>query len=236
MRADSAPDRQPRAMRNRPIRVALVDDQALVRSGFRMMVEAEPDIEVVGEANDGLEALEMMHEVAVDVLLMDVRMPGIDGIETTKRIIDAGYPVKIIILTTFDLDEYVYQALRAGASGFLLKDARATEMVDAIRAVDSGDAIMAPSTTKRLLSNLVSNPEPNHRDPRLDMLTEREVDVLRDIARGYSNIEIADNLHLAEGTIKTHVSRLLSKLHARDRVHLVLLAYEMDLVDRQPNP
>ena len=235
MRADSAPDRLPRAMRNRPIRVALVDDQALVRSGFRMMVEAEPDIEVVGEANDGLEALEMMHEVAVDVLLMDVRMPGIDGIETTKRIIDAGYPVKIIILTTFDLDEYVYQALRAGASGFLLKDARATEMVDAIRAVDSGDAIMAPSTTKRLLSNLVSNPEPNHRDPRLDMLTEREVDVLRDIARGYSNTEIADNLHLAEGTIKTHISRLLSKLHARDRVHLVLLAYEMDLVDRQPN-
>ena len=223
-------------MRNRPIRVALVDDQALVRSGFRMMVEAEPDIEVVGEANDGLEALEMMHNVPVDVLLMDVRMPGIDGIETTKRIMDAGYPVKIIILTTFDLDEYVYQALRAGASGFLLKDARATEMVDAIRAVDSGDAIMAPSTTKRLLSNLVSGPDPGHRDRRLDLLTEREVDVLKEIARGASNTEIADNLHLAEGTVKTHISRLLAKLHARDRVHLVLLAYDMDLVERQPNP
>ena len=235
MRADTTPDRSPRPVRTRPIRVALVDDQALVRSGFRMMVEAEPDIEVVGEANDGIEALEMMHNVPVDVLLMDVRMPGIDGIETTKRIKDAGYPAKIIILTTFDLDEYVYQALRAGASGFLLKDARATEMVDAIRAVDSGDAIMAPSTTKRLLSNLVAGPDPAHRDQRLDLLTEREIDVLKEIARGSSNTEIAENLHLAEGTVKTHISRLLAKLHARDRVHLVLLAYDMDLVERQPN-
>jgi len=232
MRADSTPDRPARNMRSRPIRVALVDDQSLVRGGFRMMVEAEPDIEVVGEANNGLEALELMHNTPVDVMLMDVRMPGIDGIETTKRIMDAGYPVKIIILTTFDLDEYVYQALRAGASGFLLKDARATEMVDAIRAVDSGDAIMAPSTTKRLLSNLVSVPDRSQRDARLDLLTDRETDVLKEIAHGSSNNEIAEDLHLAEGTVKTHISRLLSKLQARDRVSLVLLAYDMGLVDR----
>ncbi|MCL2736025.1 MAG: response regulator transcription factor [Propionibacteriaceae bacterium] len=216
----------------RPIRVALVDDQVLVRSGFRMMVEAESDIDVVGEASNGPEALALLREVPVDVVLMDVRMPGIDGIETTKRIIDAGYPVKIIILTTFDLDDYVYQALRAGASGFLLKDARATELVDAIHAVNSGDAIMAPSTTKRLLTNLMPGPDRTQPDPRLNVLTEREVDVLKEISQGANNTEIAENLHLAEGTVKTHISRLLFKLQARDRVGLVLAAYDMGLIDR----
>jgi len=212
--------------------VALVDDQVLVRSGFRMMVEAESDIDVVGEASNGPEALALLREVPVDVVLMDVRMPGIDGIETTKRIIDAGYPVKIIILTTFDLDDYVYQALRAGASGFLLKDARATELVDAIHAVNSGDAIMAPSTTKRLLTNLMPGPDRTQPDPRLNVLTEREVDVLKEISQGANNTEIAENLHLAEGTVKTHISRLLFKLQARDRVGLVLAAYDMGLIDR----
>ncbi|MCL2482861.1 MAG: response regulator transcription factor [Propionibacteriaceae bacterium] len=216
----------------RPIRVALVDDQILVRSGFRMMIEAESDIDVVGEASNGLEALALIRDVPIDVVLMDVRMPGIDGIETTKRITAAGYPAKIIILTTFDLDDYVYQALRAGASGFLLKDARATELVDAIHAVNSGDAIMAPSTTKRLLSNLVPHHDRSHADPRLSLLTEREVDVLKEIAQGSNNTEIAENLHLAEGTVKTHISRLLFKLQARDRVGLVLTAYDMGLVDR----
>jgi DNA-binding NarL/FixJ family response regulator len=219
-------------VRTTPIRVALVDDQVLVRSGFRMMIEAEDDIEVVGEANTGVEALEVVHDTPVDVMLMDVRMPGIDGIETTRQIIDAGYPVKIIILTTFDLDDYVYEAMRAGASGFLLKDARATELVDAIHAVDSGDAIIAPSTTRRLLSNLVPRPDKGARDPRLDLLTDRETDVLKTIAIGWNNTEIAEGLHLAEGTVKTHISRLLFKLQARDRVGLVLLAYDMGLVER----
>ena len=232
MRADSASDRTPRVAMTRPIRVALVDDQILVRSGFRMMIEAESDIDVVGEASNGLEALALIRDVPIDVVLMDVRMPGIDGIETTKRITAAGYPAKIIILTTFDLDDYVYQALRAGASGFLLKDARATELVDAIHAVNSGDAIMAPSTTKRLLSNLVPHHDRSHADPRLSLLTEREVDVLKEIAQGSNNTEIAENLHLAEGTVKTHISRLLFKLQARDRVGLVLTAYDMGLVDR----
>jgi len=230
MRSDPTPERP--LTQTHPIRVALVDDQVLVRSGFRMMIEAESDIIVVGEAGDGLEALTLLHDVPVDVVLMDVRMPGIDGIEATRRIVSAGYPTKIIILTTFDLDDYVYEALRAGASGFLLKDARATELVDAIRAVNSGDAIMAPSTTKRLLSNLVPGPDKTHPDPRRSLLTDRETDVLIQIAQGSNNTEIAQNLHLAEGTVKTHISRLLFKLQARDRVGLVLAAYDMGLVER----
>jgi len=230
MRSDPTPERS--LTQTHPIRVALVDDQILVRSGFRMMLEAESDIEVVGEASNGPEALTLLRDVAVDVILMDVRMPGIDGIETTRRIISAGYPAKIIILTTFDLDDYVYDALRAGASGFLLKDARATELVDAVRAVNSGEAIMAPSTTKRLLSNLVPGPDKTHPDPRRNLLTDRETDVLIEIAQGSNNTEIAQSLHLAEGTVKTHISRLLFKLQARDRVGLVLAAYDMGLVER----
>jgi len=230
MRPNTATDLSPTL--SNPIRVALVDDQVLVRSGFRMMLEAESDIVVVGEAGSGSEALALLHEIPVDVLLMDIRMPGIDGIETTKQIITAGYSVKVIILTTFDLDDYVYEALRSGASGFLLKDARATELVDAIRAVSSGEAIMAPSTTKRLLSNLVPGPDRSHPDPRLTLLTDRETEVLTQIAQGANNTEIAESLHLAEGTVKTHISRLLFKLQARDRVGLVLAAYDMGLVER----
>ena len=222
----------PHIVLNRPIRVALVDDQVLVRSGFRMMIEAQPDIDVVGEANSGLEALALLNEVLVDVLLMDVRMPGIDGIETTKRIMSTGHGVKIIILTTFDLDDYVFQALQAGASGFMLKDARATELVDAIHSVNSGDAIIAPSTTKRLLNNLMPRHDRGRPDPRLAILTDREIDVLVEVAQGHNNTEIAENLHLAEGTVKTHISRLLFKLQARDRVSLVLKAYDMGLAER----
>jgi DNA-binding NarL/FixJ family response regulator len=232
MRTNPSVDDEPRRTRNHPIRVALVDDQALVRGGFRMMIDAEPDIEVVGEADNGLAALELLREMPVDVMLIDVRMPGIDGIETTERAIEAGYPVHIIILTTFDLDDYVFRALRAGASGFLLKDARATELVDAIRAVDSGDAIMAPATTRRLLASLVTGRDRGGPDQRLGLLTDREQDVLLEIARGMNNAEIAADLHLAEGTVKTHVSRLLSKLQARDRVGLVLIAYDMGLIER----
>lgn len=215
-----------------PIRVVLVDDQVLVRNGFRMMLDTVADIDVVGEASDGYEALELLNEIETDVMLIDVRMPGIDGIETTKRIYAAGHLIKIIILTTFDLDDYVYEALRAGASGFLLKDARSTELVDAIHAVNSGDAIMAPSTTKRLLANLVPIPDRRHRDPRLQILTDREVEVLKEIAIGRNNAEISEQLFMAEGTVKSNISRLLSKLQVRDRVGLVLMAYDMGLIPR----
>ncbi|MDR2895381.1 MAG: response regulator transcription factor [Propionibacteriaceae bacterium] len=215
-----------------PIRVGLVDDQALVRSGFKMMIDAQPDIVVVGEAENGLAALNLLRSTPVDVLLMDIRMPELDGLQTTQRIMEQSIPVKIIILTTFDLDEYVYQAMRAGAAGFLLKDARATELIDAIRAVAAGDAIMAPSTTRRLLSNLVTPIDHSQPDMRLKLLTEREREVLLEIAQGNNNAEIAASLHLAEGTVKTHISRLLSKLQARDRVGLVLLAYDMGLISR----
>ena len=236
MRANPTADQSIRSSVNRPIRVALVDDQALVRSGFRMMVDAEEGIEVVGEAGDGEAAIELIRTTPMDIMLMDVRMPGIDGIETTRRIIEAGYPVKIIILTTFDLDDYVYEALRAGASGFLLKDARATELVDAIHAVNSGDAIIAPSTTKRLLNQLLPAPPARApQDPRRGLLTDRETDVLKQIAQGWNNTEIADNLHMAESTVKAHISRLLAKLQARDRVGLVLAAHDMGLMPQTPD-
>jgi len=218
-----------------PIRIVLVDDQALVRAGFSMMIDTQPDMCVVGEAGNGEEALALLDQFPVDVVLMDVRLPGMDGIETTRRIIDASHPVKIIILTTFDLDEYVYEAIRAGAAGFLLKDARASELVDAIRAVHSGEAIMAPSTTKRLLDSLVPQVPPAHTDPRLALLTPRETEVLTQIAQGANNIDISRTLHLSLGTVKTHVSRLLLKLQARDRVGLVLAAYDMGIPLGRPS-
>lgn len=211
------------------IRVALVDDQALVRSGFRVMIETQSDMTVSWEAGDGMAALALLDDIPVDVVLMDVRLPGMDGIETTRRIIDAGYPASIIMLTAFDLDDYVYEALRAGASGFLLKDARATELMDAIRAVASGEAIIAPSTTKRLLAGLIPRPYPGLDDPRRALLTTRETDILIQIARGANNTEISRDLHLAMGTVKAHISRLLEKLQARDRVALVLIANQMGL-------
>ncbi len=218
------------------IGVLLVDDQALVRSGFRMLLEAEDDIEVVGEAADGWEAVQALASTSADVVLMDVRMPRMDGVEATQRITDAGLPGRVLVLTTFDLDEYVYAALRAGASGFLLKDARPDELLSAIRNVAAGDAVVAPSATRRLLAHVVPHLRPpaaeRGPDPRLAVLTAREIDVLREIAGGATNAEIGARLYLAEGTVKTHIGRLLAKLEVRDRVGLVLFAYDVGLVDR----
>jgi DNA-binding NarL/FixJ family response regulator len=213
------------------IRVFLVDDQELVRAGFRMLVDAQPDMTVVGEAGDGLEALDALAARTVDVVLMDVRMPRLDGVEATRRLLARGAAPRVLVLTTFDLDEYVFAALRAGASGFLLKGARPDELLGAIRAVASGDAVVAPSATRRLLAHVVDAlPGPRTEDQRLDLLTGREREVLLEVARGRSNAEIAAALHMAEGTVKTHVGRLLAKLELRDRVQLVVLAYECGLV------
>jgi len=207
------------------IRVFLVDDQSLVRAGLKLVVDSQPDMTVVGEAQDGREAVEALAVTTADVVLMDVRMPRLDGVAATKLIEGP----KVIVLTTFDLDEYVFSALRAGASGFLLKDAEPEELLAAIRAVASGDAVVAPSATRRLLEQ-VELPDTRPRDPRLDTLTDRERDVLLAVARGASNAEIAAELYMAEATVKTHVGRLLAKLDARDRVQLVILAYENRLV------
>ncbi|WP_203567455.1 response regulator [Aestuariimicrobium ganziense] len=216
------------------IRVLLADDQALVRSGFRMLIEAEDDMAVVAEANNGVEALEVLRRAEVDVVLMDIRMPVMDGVEATRRIASSPLTTKVLVLTTFDLDEYVFAALKAGASGFLLKDARPTELLSAIRNVAAGEAVVAPSATRRLLEHVVPTlpSAPGHRDNRLDVLTEREREVLVEIAHGATNAEIGSTLYMAEGTVKTHIGRLLSKLQCRDRVGLVLLAYETGLVKR----
>ncbi len=217
-----------------PIRVLLVDDQALVRSGFRMLIQSEDDMEVVGEANDGAEALATLARTPADVVLMDVRMPVMDGVEATRRIVGSSAPTRVLVLTTFDLDEYVYAALRAGASGFLLKDSRPEELLNAIRSVAAGDAVVAPSATRRLLDH-VAHALPTgaaQPDDRLSVLTDREREVLVEIARGATNAEISSTLYMAEGTVKTHIGRLLAKLNARDRVQLVLIAYETGLADR----
>ncbi|HNV11545.1 MAG TPA: response regulator transcription factor [Propionibacteriaceae bacterium] len=217
-----------------PIRVLLVDDQALVRSGFRMLIEAEDDLVVVGEASDGLEALRLLAQYTVDVVLMDIRMPQMDGVEATHRIVDAGLPTRVLVLTTFDLDEYVFAALKAGASGFLLKDARPSDLLNAIRTVAAGEAVVAPSATRRLLDHVVPNlPDtPGQPDARLGLLTDREKEVLVEIARGATNGEIASTLYMAEGTVKTHIGRLLAKLQSRDRVGLVLFAHEVGLTKK----
>jgi len=214
------------------IRVLLVDDQALVRSGFHMLIESSDGIDIVGEAENGAQALEIMATTPVDVVLMDIRMPVMDGVEATKRIIASGSDAHVLVLTTFDADEYVYAALRAGASGFLLKDSRPTELLQAIRSVANGDAVMAPSATRRLLDHVVPLlPTGSGRvDSRLDVLTDREREVLVEIAKGATNAEISTTLYMAEGTVKTHIGRLFAKLHARDRVQLVLIAYETELV------
>ncbi|MFD5316940.1 response regulator [Streptomyces sp. NPDC127098] len=218
------------------IRVMLVDDQALLRTGFKMVLAAQPDMEVVAEAGDGLEAVEALRSTAVDVVLMDVRMPRLDGVEATRRICQggAGGPgaPKVLILTTFDLDEYAFSGLKAGAAGFMLKDVPPDELLTAIRAVHSGDAVVAPSTTRRLLDRFVSllptaDPAPH---PELGLLTEREREVLMLIAQGLSNGEIAARLVVSEATVKTHVGRILGKLGLRDRVQAVVLAYETGLV------
>jgi DNA-binding NarL/FixJ family response regulator len=216
------------------IRVLLVDDQALLRMGFRMILEAEPDITVVGEAGDGAAGVSMTAALRPDVVLMDVRMPGVDGIEATAAITAVGGPVKVLILTTYDLDHYVYAGLRAGASGFLLKDAPPADLLAAIRTVASGEAVLAPTTTRRLIDQFVPLlPDPERstrRDRLLEALTDREREVFRLLARGQSNREIASGLHLSESTVKIHVGHILGKLNLRDRVQAVVEAYESGLI------
>jgi len=213
-----------------PIRVALVDDQELVRTGFRMILDAEPDIEVVGEASDGEAALALVAETEPDVVLMDVRMPRMDGIEATRFIGGFDDPPRILILTTFDIDDYVYEALRAGASGFLLKDTPADDLAAAVRVVASGEALLAPSVTRRLIEEFANRPDSTVPTASLGELTERESEVLVQIARGMSNAEIAKELFVSEATVKTHVSHILTKLDLRDRVQAVVVAYESGLV------
>ena len=216
------------------ISIVLVDDQELLRVGFRMVLDSQPDLDVVAEAGDGAVAVKLVAEHVPDIVLMDVRMPEMDGVEATRRIAAAGSPSRVIILTTFDLDEYVYEALRAGASGFLLKDAPPEQMIDAVHAVARGDALIAPSVTRRLLTEFVQRPQPADASPRLAGLTERERDVLLRLGRGMSNSEIAAELFLGEATIKTHVGNVLAKLGLRDRVQAVVFAYENGLV--RPGP
>ncbi|MBG0854206.1 response regulator transcription factor [Streptomyces spinoverrucosus] len=214
--------------------VLIADDQPLQRFGFRMLLESQDDLTVLGEATNGGEAVRMTAELHPDVVLMDVRMPGLDGIEATRRITATGDRTRVLILTTFDLDEYAYAGLRAGASGFLVKDAQPEELLAGIRAVATGDAVVAPSLTRRLLDAYAhhlptpeTHPEP---DPRLAPLTDREREILTVIGKGWTNTEIATRLHVAESTVKTHVSRILAKTGSRDRIQAVILAYDTKLV------
>ncbi len=218
------------------IRVAIADDHALVRAGFRALIDAEPGLEVIGEAADGAEAIELARTAQPDVVLMDIRMPGTDGVAATSQITSqitshemAGRPARVLILTTFDLDEYVYAALRAGASGFLLKDTPPGELLAAIRIIAAGDALLAPSVTRKLIREFARQSPASPR-PSLDVLTDREQDVLALLARGLSNAEIAAELFITLATVKTHVSRLLTKLAARDRAQLIVIAYESGFV------
>src|SRR5262247_2160386 len=222
------------------IRVLLVDDQSLLRMGFRMILDAEPDIEVAGEAADGATGVSMTSALHPDVVLMDVRMPGMDGIQATAAITAAPPASKVLILTTFDLDEYVFAGLKAGASGFLLKDAPPADLLTAIRVVAAGEALLAPTITRRLIAEFVRRTEPAVTPPHgLDGVTPRERDVLALIARGLSNVEISDQLHVSQATVKTHIGHLLAKTGTRDRAQLVIVAYETGLVSpaaRGPMP
>lgn len=221
--------------------VLIADDQPLQRLGFRMLLESQDDMTVLGEATNGAEAARMTAELHPDVVLMDVRMPGLDGIEATRRIVAAGDRTRVLILTTFDLDEYAYSGLRAGASGFLVKDAQPEDLLSGIRAVATGDAVVAPSLTRRLLDAYAqhlpagapdaSSEPPELEDPRLAPLTDREREILTVIGMGWTNTEIATRLHLAESTVKTHVGRILAKTGSRDRVQAVILAYDTRLVN-----
>jgi DNA-binding NarL/FixJ family response regulator len=216
--------------------VFLVDDQQLVRAGFRMLVESQPDMEVVGEAADGLDAVERLSVTGADVVLMDVRMPRMDGVAATRALTERGVTARVVVLTTFDLDEYVYAGLRAGASAFLLKDAPPEVLLSAIRDVHRGDAVVAPSATRRMLDRFADQLPDDEQppDPRLEALTDREREVLLLVAQGLSNTEIAGSLFVAEPTVKTHIGRLLSKTGSRDRVQLVVLAYDAGLVRPAP--
>ena len=217
------------------VRVLIADDQALVRSGFRLIVESRSDLEVVGEAENGEQAVRLACELDPDVILLDIRMPELDGIEATKRIVASGSQARILVLTTFDVDEYVYGAIRAGASGFLLKDVRPVDLVDAIRLIANGSALLGPTVTQRLLERFASTEQT---DPgvTIESLTEREHEILRLLARGLSNAEIATELVLSETTVKTHVSNILRKLHVRDRVQAVIAAYDAGLARPRPSP
>jgi len=215
------------------IRVAIVDDQAMVRAGFTSLLAAEPDIEVVGDAADGEAAVELVIRLKPDVTLMDIRMPRLDGISATRRLVEAQVDTKVLVLTTFDLDEYVFDALQAGASGFLLKDATAEELAAAVRVVAAGESLLAPGVTRRVIDAFVRRTPPPARGPvdqRLRSLTRRELEVLGLIAKGLSNGDIADRLYVSEGTTKTHVSNVLTKLGVRDRVQAVVFAYEAGVV------
>ena len=209
------------------IRVVVADDQALVRTGFRMIVQSQPDMQVAGEAADGQEAIDLVRKERPDVVLMDIRMPRVDGIEASRQV---SSMTRVVILTTFELDEYVFDALAAGASAFLLKAAPPEDLIRAIRVVSQGDALLAPSVTRRLIEEFARRPErPMRRTKELETLTERERDVLKEVARGLTNAEIAAKLHVGETTVKTHVAHLLDKLELRDRVQAVILAYEAGL-------
>jgi DNA-binding NarL/FixJ family response regulator len=213
------------------IKVLVVDDQGLVRAGFVKLLGAESDVTVVAEAGDGAEAVEAVLRTKPDVVLMDIRMPRMDGIEATRRIRERDNAPRVVILTTFDLDEYVYDALKAGASGFLLKDAPAQQLIDAVRIVAGGEALLAPAITRRLIEEFASRPTPRSHGPRaLEELTPREREILTLLARGRANAEIAAELFIGESTVKTHVGNVLSKLGLRDRVHAVVLAYESGLI------
>jgi DNA-binding NarL/FixJ family response regulator len=211
------------------VRVMLVDDQTLVRAGFRKLLEAEVGLEVVAEAADGVEALDLARQHRPDVVLMDIRMPRLDGIQATHRVLAELPDTRVVVLTTFDLDEYVFDALRAGASGFLLKDTPPDELIHALEVVSAGDALLSPSVTRRLIEEFATQPVPSH-DSRVSRLTTRERDVLTLVAEGLSNAEVASRLYLGESTVKTHLSGVLSKLGLRDRVQAVVLAYETGLV------
>ena len=214
------------------IRVLVVDDQQLVRDGFAAILAAEPDIEVVGRAADGLEALRLCRSTTPDVVLMDVRMPNLDGVEATRRITESGASQRVLILTTFDLDQHVYDTLHAGASGFLLKDVAGGRLADAIRAVAAGEMLLDPKLTHRLVERFVRLPPPGTGTPdALSSLTPRELDVMREVARGQSNHEIATRLYLSDATIKTHIANILNKLGLRDRIQLVICAYETGLIE-----
>ena len=215
------------------ITILIADDQELVRGGFRVVLDAEDDLHVIGEAEDGRQAVELARRLRPDVVLMDIRMPVLDGIAATRAIraaVPADSGPRVLVLTTFDLDEYVYEALRSGASGFLLKDARAVQLIDAVRVVAAGDALIAPSITRRLIAEFAARPALGSKSARFDDLTPRELEVLGLVARGLSNTEIARELFVGEATIKTHMTRILMKLDLRDRVQAVVLAYESGLV------
>ena len=215
------------------IRVLIADDQALVRGGFRMILDAQKDIEVVGEAGDGREALDRAHELEPDVVLMDIRMPELDGLQATRAILAANPEARVLVLTTFDLDEYIYEALEAGASGFVLKDDPPEQLIAAIRTVAAGEALLSPAITRRVISQFTRLPRPSP-PKELEELTSREYEVFCLIARGLSNAEIGDQLFITDTTVKTHVTHVLQKLNLRDRVQAVVLAYQAGIVDPEP--